>query len=647
MILRGKIESIFKLKKTMTSKIRVLSDHTINKIAAGEVIENPASVVKELVENSLDAGATEIHVEIRGGGRQLIRITDDGCGMNNDDALLCLERHATSKIRSVEEIHDISTMGFRGEAIPSIASISKFTLLTRPVDEKGESPATGSMVIVDGGKLISCTPVACAPGTTIEIKSLFFNVPVRKKFLKSPTIDANEILKTVSLMALGYPAVKFHLTNDGKNMLSTPPVLEKSFDKRLKARIGEVIGQDFLENSVFLTHENQGFEVQGVVGVPGYTRHNRSGQYLFINQRAVYSPLVAYAVKDGYGTALPTGRHPTFVLHLSVPGGLVDVNVHPQKREVRLRQEPIIRDLIAKAIVSALHQQVVSTVSYNPSPPPDFLTSTPMVSPVFARAMQKQEEVIPSFKRPDHRAPLWSEQTQTTALITRSAPSVVVSQPVTETFEKLSYSTSPPPRVFATIPRYILLEAGGSDRLLNNASGVGGIVFIDQRGAHARILFEKLSQEAEVVLPQQTLLIPYTIETTPFESDALRAVLPTLNRMGLHIQEFGPRSFLIDAIPQIFGNSDIERLIADIIRDVGETHQGQGNDLLFQRERVKQISLAASRAAVTHDRRLPIEEAQSLINQLFRCEQPFQCPSGKSIVAQLTPADIAKLFQRG
>src|ERR1700733_11151590 len=318
----------------MPSRIGVLDEHTINQIAAGEVIENSASVVKELLENAIDAGSTEISVEIKAGGRQLIRVTDDGCGMCRDDAILCLERHATSKIRNLEDVYSIGTMGFRGEAIPSIASISKMTILT--CEEEGKE---GTLVMVDGGKIINCVSAARSRGTTIEIKSLFFNVPVRKKFQRSPTYDGIEILKVVSIQALAHPEIKFQLIHNQNHELSLMSQTNEDFLSQLGGRVSSVVGSEFKAGLKTASFDKEKYHVQGFLGLPTYTRHNRTGQYLFINRRAVFSPFISYAVREGYGTSLATNRHPVYVLHLTLPGYLIDVNVHPQKREVRLHQE--------------------------------------------------------------------------------------------------------------------------------------------------------------------------------------------------------------------------------------------------------------------------------------------------------------------
>ena len=650
----------------MESRIRVLSDHTINKIAAGEVIENPASVVKELVENSLDAGAKDICIEIIGGGRQLIRITDDGCGMNPDDALLCLERHATSKIRAVEEINDIVTMGFRGEAIPSIAAISKFTLLTNP-----NNSSFGTMVIVDGGKIVGCNPVACAKGTSIEIKNLFFNVPVRKKFLKSPAVDANDVLKTVSMMALGYPEIRFQLIIDGKPQISMPIVSESSFGQQIQMRIGEVIGKDFLENVVYFKDVHNEISVEGVVGNPSYTRHNRSGQFLFINRRAVVSPLVIYAVKDGYGTALATGRHPVFVLHLTIPGSMVDVNVHPQKREVRLRQEQLIREIISKAVTKTLnkdfHCQQTPISVFSGFEEERSTGNVPFHKSNHDWIFQpnenlKLEEKAWDQKNPDKQS--WNESQSYQPIVRSVEREQVLLNPLKSStgqavmgqdthvpvsfFDSLHSSAAKMRlKVLGTINRSILVDGSRMEKLFPNDTKSTGLVLIDQRAAHMRILYEQLSlKEQGTQLAQQVLLIPYSIEVPAFDADALRKAIPSLTQMGISMKEFGPRSFVVEAIPQIFGNSNLETLVDDIIRDVRASQNGQENEFLFQRERVKRLAIAAGRSAVHHDHRLTIEEAQSLLDQLCQCEQPFQCPLGKSIIVRLTADDLAKLFQK-
>jgi DNA mismatch repair protein MutL len=642
----------------MAAKIRVLSDHTINQIAAGEVIENPASVVKELVENSIDAGATDICIEIQGGGRQLIRISDNGCGMNSDDALLCLECHATSKLKDVDDIHTISTMGFRGEAIPSIASISKFNILTCPPAKDDYTQQFGTMVIVDGGKLLSCTPAARSQGTTIEVKSLFFNVPVRKKFLRSPAVDANEIHKTVSLIALGYPTIKFQLISDGKSLLSTQAADKNDSKDQLQGRIEDVLGHDFVQNTTYINESSNGITIEGMVGLPSYTRHNRTGQYLYINRRAVVSPLIAYAVKDGFATSIDSGRFPVFVLNLSLDGSWVDVNVHPQKREVRLRQEQMIRELVVRAVRNSLSHQHASTEStYQPAP----------VSPVFAAAFLTKDP-RPSFAssdawefKPKAALEYATAPTEHFAVAPPTSwgtpslqPKASVVAPQIDRFTSPSLSLPEPspstPKIAATIPGYLIIDGHAQHPFIEKGCrfpGKGGVILIDQRNAHARIIFEKLSsQDHGSTVAQQSLLIPHTIERSPHESERLRLALPLLHKMGIRIEEFGQNTFIIDALPQVFGNSNIDLLIQEVVNDSGSTSGNDAGDSAILKEHAKRISLAASRAAVSSTRKLSPEEGHTLLTQLTKCQQPYQCPAGKPVLVQISTDDLARLFQK-
>lgn len=586
----------------MPSRIRVLNEQTINKIAAGEVIENPASVVKELVENALDAGSKEICIEIKGGGRQLIRVTDNGWGMNPDDALLCLERHATSKIREVEDILSVGTMGFRGEAIPSIAAVSKFTLMTC------EAGSQGTMVIVEGGKIMQCTPVARSPGTTIEVKALFFNVPVRRKFQKSPSYDANEILKMVTGIALGHPLIKFELISDQKRVLSTAATEDQDFFSSLQCRAKEILGSEYVESTYPVNEEKEGIQLQGMIGMPFYTRPNRAGQYLFINQRAVFSPLVGYAVRAGYGTALPSNRHPIYVLHLTVPGGLVDVNVHPQKREVRIRQEQSLKEIVLQAVSRSLQS------SKGTFDEPNFIL--PMRSEPQAIYFEEKISFEPLSEMPLPPPP-----------VVRPVPPVHREAPRLFAMEEPSLTAY---RVLATLKHYILAELG---------HGNEGLTLIDQRAAHSRVLFERMLQN-RAENPQQSLLIPYNFEVTPPETALLNANLKVLNDLGISIQQTGPNGFLVDSLPSYFEQVDVPSMIRELIQHLNQFEATTS----VEQERLKQLAKVASRAAISNKTRLSIMEAQALIDQLMRCQTKEQCPMGKPIIAALHYSEIAKKF---
>ncbi len=615
----------------MSSKIRVLTDHTINKIAAGEVIENPASVVKELVENALDAGATEICIEIKGGGRQLIRITDNGCGMSADDALLCLERHATSKIREVEDLLSIDTMGFRGEAIPSIASISKFTLITSP-NPPIHPEQIGTMVSVDGGKILHSSPAACSPGTCIEVKNLFFNVPVRKKFQKSPAYDANEIQKMLTLLALGYPTIKFQLISNEKSILTAPQPKKDSLQKNIGQRIEDILGKDFFEEVIPLESHKNECSLHGFIGLPSAHRPNRTGQYLFINKRAVYSPFVAYVVKEGYGPSLPPNRHPIFVLHLHLPGQWVDVNVHPQKKEVRLRQESLFKEMIFKAVENALREcgQTSLPLSLPPLPfkapvwdlmPPEMPPMPSITTPKTTYSSPSFPPIAPEPMRPLPQIPPSKAETPTLNLFPAAQPK------------------PPLPKILSTLARYILVEPSSLDPTRGE-----GLCLIDHHRAHARIIYEKLSAEhganSSQNISSQLLLIPYTFDTTPTQSTLILKQMPFLNTIGISLKPFGSRSFNIDALPQCFGNIDVQEFCRNLLQQLEENSPES-----FEKENFRRIALAANRAAIAKGKRLSLEEAQGLLRQWSDCQNRYHCPQGRPIVAYLSLDELERFFK--
>lgn len=638
------------------SRIRVLDEHTINKIAAGEVIENPASVVKELVENALDAGSTEISVEIAGGGRQLIRISDNGCGMSADDAVLCLERHATSKIRNVEDIHEILTMGFRGEAIPSIASISKFTILTTPYKE-GDKNCQGSMVIVEGGRLISCSPAARSQGTTMEVKSLFFNMPVRKKFQKSPTYDAQEILKILTILSLGYPHIKFELISDQKLLLDTSLLpSDHSFQEKLGFRIESILGREFLASLCPVSFKNENFTLEGYVGLPSHHRQNRTGQYLFINQRAVQSPLISFAIREGYGTMLGSNRHPVFVLHLQMPGSLLDVNVHPQKKEVRIRQDHKLKEYIIEAIQKALQKNNFAeeneekAIHYenfsSPSPSQSYqnLLSPPFNSPAHPPANLRITELssIPEnlFGETQYESKPFAEISVPPFFATKTRPTPIPES--SQTFQFISKKLQP--RILAAVPGYLLLDPLSIDpnsfpNLSLRASE--GFCVVNQRAAYARIFYERSLNHSTKPQGIQTLLIPITIEFSNLESVLLLEHLSVLQSMGFGIKEFGENTFIIDSVPDLLKNEKLEACITAIVQDLREFQDTKR----LQREREKQIALLACRNSLSGNRKLSIEEAQGLLTQLLDCQTPSQCPMGRSTIINLTSDDLSKLFQ--
>lgn len=607
----------------MQSKIRILTEQAINQIKAGEVIENPASVVKELVENAIDAKASSITIEILNGGRNLIRITDNGVGMNHDDAILCLERHATSKINKAEDLETIITMGFRGEAVPSIASISKFSIITRATDEPH-----GTIVIVDGGKLIKTDVAAREPGTTIEVKSLFFNIPVRKKFQRSPNCDTNEIVKAVTLLGLANPHIQFDLISNEKKILSVKKESEKTLNEALKNRIISLLGDDFADSLSEINQKNENFSVYGFIGLPSVTRQNRTGQYLFINQRAVQNPLLSFAIRDGYGTALATNRHPLYVLHYTLPGGVVDVNVHPQKKEVRLRQEAALKEFTQKATIKALEksgfffreEKELQNFSFTaPSIPFSFTQKEPYI-----------KECLPDefFQKDIYKdwQPRFSEEAM-------AIPDFF--------FEKLKEEPSQEKsiRPLATIPNYLIVDPTSLSASFNEKKRDAALILIDQKKAHARIIFERFDRTSSINI--QPLIIPEILEVTPFEETCLLEELIVLKKMGLEIDQSGPRLFTISAIPDFLQIQNLQQFIKDFI---SETIINEKSGI-FQKEKEKQLATLAVRHAISAHKTLSIEEAKNLIKELMECQMPFQDPKGNETFAFITKDELKTFFK--
>jgi DNA mismatch repair protein MutL len=472
-------------------KIRILDERTINQIAAGEVIENPASVVKELVENALDAGATDIVVETEVAGRGLIRVSDDGCGMDQDNLLLSVERHATSKLTSVDELEALQTLGFRGEALPSIASVSKMTLKSCSLDGKG------SCLQIEGGRIEKFSPFSRCRGTTIEVKSLFFNVPVRKKFQKSIGWDRGEIHKVLTKFVLSYPSCGFSWINDTKQLMAFTP--DDGGDIRIKGLLGE----EFMHQSLPVEHERGNLSLCGRISRPQEHRPNRVGQYLFINQRGVASPWVAKKVVEGYGRRLPPHRYPLFVLHLTLPPSWIDVNVHPQKTEIRIREEEKLSAFILEALASSLELP--------------------------------EKAVVASPAAMDFPVDL---------------PHFTVAEPVAEyhtSEEELCWFTSHI-KSLGRVKHYLFVEEEE------------GIRVVDLASARERVLFDELSRR-ERKLETQALLLPIQLTVTGKERFLLSEHLQTLNEKGISIRHFGGDTFIVDAIPALLEPNEIPDFI--------------------------------------------------------------------------------------
>ncbi|MBS0604861.1 MAG: DNA mismatch repair endonuclease MutL [Verrucomicrobia bacterium] len=583
----------------MPSKIRILSDQTINQIAAGEVIENPASVVKELVENAVDAGARHVTIEILGGGFQLIKISDDGSGMSPDDAVLCLERHATSKITGADDLFSLTTMGFRGEALASIAAISKTSLFSALEG----SPAVN--LEVEGGKIAHVGPAARARGTTIEVRSLFYNVPARKKFQKSPAASSAEITKVVTQLALAHPEVGFELIQQNRSHFNLPASGGEDFLTLLKTRADALLGSDFLPSCRPFELNEKSCEGKGLIADPLFSRHNRSGQYLFVNRRPVVCFPISYAVRDAYGTRLGSDRHPVYLLHLFLSPELVDVNVHPQKREVRLREESMLKYALHGAVNSALGG--VETPSPAAAPPEgrDF-------SSFFSQ---------PSY--PDFSEPLTLKEEE------GPPPS-----------QELNFEN--PIQLVGLHGRYLLVEAASLPAVFfaDKQRARSGVVWIDLPASEARVQFDALLKNAEEVPVSQGLLLPATVNFSRAEAQLLQAHLDTVQKLGLQVREAGDAAFLIEGVPPFINASDVRPVLMEMIGEL----QNLEREKTRSESALRRLAAHLSRASRSRGQYYQLEEARQIVEKLMKTGDPLHCPQGKRTAYHVTEDEIESYF---
>ena len=649
------------------NRIHLLPEHVANQIAAGVVVERPASVVKELVENSLDAEARRLTVEIQSGGRSLIRITDDGFGMSRDDALLCLERHATSKIQRAEDLHGISTMGFRGEALPSIASVSRFSLTTR--ERESDSPE-GTQVIINGGKIVEVKAAGAATGTSIEVRSLFFNLPARRKFLRAEETEAAHIQHYLTLAALAHPEVAFTFVKDGRTLWQLPAIkndaapvaalrermrqLSGTLPQLIELEASDQLPERFTNDATEqLETSNAKLSVRlwGLIGAPGVARSTREEQHLFVNRRPVENRGLNHALLEGYHTALMKGRFPVCCLFLEIDPAAVDVNVHPAKREVKFRDERAVRGFVTRAIRDALlafhNPQTESAVTPHaprPTLPIEWLPPRP-ITPDPAR-----EPALPGFPAPavepikPQPTPLPLSFRRDTAVETSASiqspvqpPRALVPNPQSPILNPQS-SISPTPllsvplRLVGVIGRlYVVLE---SDR---------GLVLLDQHAAHERILFEQMLTRLERnEITAQRLLLPETIELAPRDAAFVRGVLPVLTRLGVGLSEFGERTFLLDALPPMVKAPDARGFVTTLIDELKAA--GEGVNALRLGEDV--IAKTVCRHAVKANDPLTGPELENLVRDLRHCAMPYTCPHGRPTLIEMNFRELEKKFGR-
>jgi len=571
------------------NRIRLLSEHVANQIAAGEVVERPASVVKELVENALDAEAKQITVTVKDGGRSAIVVTDDGYGMSRDDALLALERHATSKINKAEDLAGIQTLGFRGEAVPSIAAVSRFTLATR---ERGT--LSGTRIEINAGKIQSVKDTGTAEGTTVEVRNLFFNLPARRKFLRTPPTETAHVEHIVTLCALAHPAVAFRLTLDDREVFHLAP------SRELLPRLRELYGKQLAEQLVPVRLEQEGIRVHGFVGKPGVSRGDRSQQHLFVNGRPVESRGLSYALREGYHTALMRGQFPVTFLFVEVEPATVDVNIHPTKREVRFRDEYAVRQVVIDAVRAAIEPQGV----------------TPKALPVaFTGRDESPARPLPVFSLP-------------------------ADGPAGRPYQQPTMDL-PGAEVETTEGKWRILGAIGELYVI--VESPEGLVLLDQHAAHERVLFEKMLKDlTSDAAPSQKLLLPQTLELEARDAEFLRSNLKTFQKLGVGLSEFGDKTFLVDALPPYFPVADIGQLFRDIVDEIRQT----GEQVHARRLTEDKIATTVCRHAVKAHDPLRGVELRGLLEQLHRCDLPYTCPHGRPTMIQLSYAELEKKFGR-
>jgi DNA mismatch repair protein MutL len=624
------------------NRIRLLPEQVANQIAAGEVVERPASVVKELVENSLDAGATRLTIEIQAGGRSLIRVTDDGLGMSRDDALLCLERHATSKILRAEDLSAITTLGFRGEALPSIASVSRFTLTTR---ERDADTPEGTQVVVNGGKILAVKACGSAPGATVEVRQLFFNLPARRKFLRSEETESAHIQHYLTLAALAFPAVAFEFLKDSRLVWQLPAV--KTADKwlavreRLRSLQGggeKLLAVDFSAQFPPVVDDPESetsaapssFSVWGLIGAPGVSRATRQDQHIFVNRRPVENRGINFALLEGYHTALMKGRYPVSCLFIEVDAAEVDVNIHPAKREVKFHREKAVRQWVAQAVRNTLLKFHARAPGAKPGAiaPSKPAQPSPSLQPLPASAPQPQPVDLPNWPVSPVPAapPPWKLSPPASQV---PAPAPASDQPASHPSALLQV----PLRLVGVIGRlYVVLE---SDR---------GLVLLDQHAAHERILFEQMMRrlEGNGASPSQRLLLPETIELSARDAQFLREQLPTLTRLGVGLSEFGERTFLLDALPPFVKVSQPRRFILELADEL----KAAGQTVNALRLGEATIAKTVCRHAVKANDPLAGPELENLIEDLRHCVMPYTCPHGRPTLIEMNFRELEKKFGR-
>ncbi len=607
------------------SKIRILPESVSNKIAAGEVVERPASLVKELVENALDADGTRIVIEVEKGGRRLIRVSDDGVGMGRDDALLALERYATSKIAGDTDLFSIRSLGFRGEALPSIAAVSHFSIVTRE-----KHAAAGTRIRVAGGKIEQVADAGAPPGTMVTVENLFFNTPARRKFMKSVTTEMGHIADTVAAIALGRPAVHFRLVHDGRTIKSWPAAGD-----RLE-RIVDVLGAGLREDLYAVDRQAEAGTVGGWVADPKQLRRTSRGVFIFVNGRHVRDRVILHALFAGYRQRLVKGQYPVAALFVTVPYDQVDVNVHPTKNEVRFAHQRVVHDLVQAAVSETLDR------SDRPrwgrpaeTPRPAFFQGDPRVAesreiPYEARRMRDGDgsAVLGRDAATDKGAAGGADRRGGRAALLTEADDSRPREPAA-LWQQTAFGGL---RVIGQfLNSYLVCESAD------------GLVLLDQHAAHERILYERLKRRSDSLKKEaQRLLVPETFELNLHEAAVLQRLAAEFNQLGLEIEPFGATTFVVRSVPAVLDGRDVVPLIREIAETLTKEGFGEGPRGVVD----ESLKLMACHGAVRARQPLSDRQARELLQELDGCENPSHCPHGRPTWLRWSVRELETLFKR-
>ena len=635
----------------MPAKIKILPQELVNKIAAGEVVERPVSVVKELVENSIDAEATEILVEIKSGGLKYIRVVDNGCGMDKEDVELAFTHHATSKITSFEELNRILTLGFRGEALPSIALVSQVEVTTKlrsfspspessPIKEEGRgvlqyaptnepspisSPikgedksrdawpcvsTTGTQIRLEGGKIKSIKEAGVPEGTSITVRELFYNTPARRKFLKSPNSETRQIIERMTTFALAFPQISFKLKVDGKETLN--------FQKadNLKQRVGQIFGSQILKQILELDCDYDVVQIKGFLGKPEIAKTSRAEVYLFVNQRSIFSKSLYHAILTGYKDLLPKGKFPWGIVCLSLPPDMVDVNVHPAKKEVRFSNEKQIYEFLYSAVYKTLNSG--------------------LVMPIYTDV---KEKIVTSDRETHSDASLQIREGSSEYFTERDKTQSFQQEFLAEVFKGMK--VSPLKEKKAEEPAAGVANLWQLSNMYILAQVKGSLVVMDQHAAHERVLYEEAMRNLTVEkASSQHLLFPIVTELSPSEFMTFEENAELINKLGFEVKPFGGRSVLISGVPPLPKIQNGEVFLKEILVDLEERLKAGG-------EKVKSVAASfACHGAIKAGDKLSLEEMNSLFDQLFATKEPYSCPHGRPTLIRIPIEELNKRFER-